>query len=170
MSICSDSQADLKALMAVRMSPWSNSAKKVLNDISTRHAVGLGSLDLLGYQEMKSLTRGGSALKFVEPEMALGVSRQDVRTIRHCLINQHWVQWQGLGNTQRQVRELISKPCLGAMARFLSFNRTQSRAVIGLLTGHNTMRRHFHLMGLSDIPLCRWCGADYETSAHILCE
>jgi hypothetical protein len=45
----------------------------------------------------------------------------------------------------------------------------QSRAVTGFLTGHNTMRRHLHLMELSDSPLCR-CGAEDETSAHILCE
>jgi hypothetical protein len=25
-------------------------------------------------------------------------------------------------------------------------------------------------MGLSDSPLCRRCGAEYETSAHIICE
>jgi hypothetical protein len=59
---------------------------------------------------------------------------------------------------------------LGAKARFLSFSRTQSKAVTGLLTGHNTLRRHLNLMGLSDSPLCRKCGADDETSAHILCE
>ena len=52
----------------------------------------------------------------------------------------------------------------------LSFNRTQSRAVTGLLTRHNTLRRHLHLMGLSDSPLCRRCGADDESSALILCE
>jgi hypothetical protein len=67
-------------------------------------------------------------------------------------------------------RELISGPCLGAKARFLSFNRTQSRAVTGLLTGHNTLRRHFHLLGLLDSPLCGRCGVKEETSAHILCE
>ena len=60
-------------------------------------------------------------------------------------------------------------PCLDAKVRFLSFNRTQSRAVTGLLTGHNTLRRHSYLMGLSDSPLCR-CGAEDETSAHNLCE
>jgi len=81
----------------------------------------IGSLDLLMYEEMKSLTRGSRALNLVEPELAVGVSRQDVRrTIRHCLINQHWVWWRGLGNTQRHAQELISEPCLGAMARFLS--------------------------------------------------
>jgi len=59
---------------------------------------------------------------------------------------------------------------LGANARFLSFYRTQSRAVSGLLTGHYTLRRHLYLMGLSDILLCRRRGAEDETSAHILCE
>jgi len=46
----------------------------------------------------------------------------------------------------------------------------QSRAVIGLLTGHNTLRRHLHLMGLLVSPLCRKCGVKEETSANILCE
>ena len=58
---------------------------------------------------------------------------------------------------------------MGAKARFLSFNRTQSRAVSDL-TGHNTLRRHLHLMGLSDSTLCRRCGAEDETSAPILPE
>jgi hypothetical protein len=31
----------------------------------------------------------------------------------------------------------------------LSFNMTQSRVVTGLLTGHNTLRRHLHLVGLT---------------------
>ena len=52
----------------------------------------------------------------------------------------------------------------------MSFNRTQSRAVIGLLTGHNTMRRHLHVMGLSNNSTCRKCGTEEETSAHILGE
>jgi len=66
--------------------------------------------------------------------------------------------------------KLSLSSCLGAEDRFLSCNRTQSRAVTGLLTGHNTLRRHLHLMGLSDSLSCRRCGAEDETSAHILCE
>jgi hypothetical protein len=45
------------------------------------------------------------------------------------LVNQHWARWRGLGDTHRQARELISGPSLGAKAKLLSFNRTQSRAV-----------------------------------------
>ena len=74
-----------------------------------------------------------------------------------------------LGDTQRQARELISGPSLGSGAKFMTFNRFQSRVVTGLLTGHNTLRRHLHLLGLHDSPLCRKCGVREETSAHILC-
>jgi hypothetical protein len=117
------------------------------------------------------LAREGSVLKFVGPEMILGVSSQDIgRRIGRWLVNQHWIWWRGIGDPQRQARELISGPCLGAKTRFLSFNRTQSRAITGLLTGRNTLRRHLHLMGLPDSPLCRKCGAQDETSAHILRE
>jgi hypothetical protein len=141
--------------------------------ISTQHAVGLywvprhagGRGNLIADE----LVRGSSALRCVGPELALGISRQDGR-IRCSLVNQHWVWWCGLGNTQRQARKLISGSCLGAKARLLSFDRTQSRAVTGLLTGHNTLRRHLYLMGLSDSPLCRRCAAQDETSAHILCK
>ena len=52
----------------------------------------------------------------------------------------------------------------------VTFNRTQSRAVTGLLMGHNTLRRHLHLLGLLDSPLCRKCRVGEETSAHILCQ
>jgi hypothetical protein len=128
---------------------------------------------MLGYKVMRSpmsSQRDGSALKFFGPEPAMGVSRQDIRrSFSLWMFNQHRIWWQGLGDTQRQARELNSGPCLGAKARFLSFNRIQSRTVTGLLTGHNAVRRHLHVKGLSDSPLCRRCGAEDETSAHILC-
>ena len=165
----------LNALKAVRtMSPLVQQCQKALNDISTEHAVGLcwvpGHAGVRGNEIANELARGGCALKFVGPELALGVSRQDIRRRIRLLVNQHRVWWRGLGSTQRQARELIPGPCLDAKARFLSFNRTQSRVVTGLLTGHNTLRRHLHLMGLSVSPLCRRCGAEDETSADILCE
>ena len=74
----------------------------------------------------------------------------------------------GLGDTQRQSRGLISEPFMDAKVRFLSCNRTQSRAVYGLLTGHNTLRRH-QLTGMTDSPLGRSAAED-ETSAHTLFE
>jgi len=40
----------------------------------------------------------------------------------------------------------------------------------GFLTGHNTLRRRLHLLGMMDSLLCRSCGAEEETSPHILCD
>jgi hypothetical protein len=77
--------------------------------------------------------------------------------------NQHLVLWCGPCSTQRQARELISGPNLATRARLLSFIRTQSRVVIGLLTGHDTLSWYLCVMGLSNNPTCRKCGAEEET-------
>ena len=72
-------------------------------------------------------------------------------------------------NTQRQAQELIPGPDRATGARLLSLNRTQTKVVIGLLMGHNTLRRHLCIMGIGNDPMCRKCGTE-ETSVHILCE
>jgi len=122
-----------------------------------------------GCEEMKSLT-SSSVQKFVGPEPFLGVSRQNIRRkIKRWIDNQHLVMWRGPCSTQRQAQEQISGPDLATKARLLSFNRPQSRIVIGLLTGHNTLRGHLYVMGLSNNPICRKCGTEEETSVHVLC-
>jgi ribonuclease HI len=140
-SICSDSQAALKALKVVRtMTLLVHQCQKALNEISAVHAVGLywvpGHAGVRGNEIADGLARCDSASRFVGPAPALGVSRQNLRNkINRWLANQHWERWRSLGSTQRQARELISGPCLGTKARLLSFNRMQSRVVTGLLTG-----------------------------------
>ena len=61
---------------------------------------------------------------------------------------------------------MISGPDLATGVGLLSLNRTKSRVVIGLLSGHKNLRRHLYKMGLSN----RKCGTEEETSVHILCE
>jgi hypothetical protein len=90
--------------------------------------------------------------------------------MKHWIENKHLALWRGPCSTQRQARELISSPDLAMGARLLSFNRTQTTVVISLLTGHNTLRRYLHIMGLCNDPMCRKCGTEEETSVHILCE
>jgi hypothetical protein len=108
----------------------------------------------------------------------LGVSRQNIRRkIKRWLEKQHLALWCGPCSTQRQAQELISGTNLATGARLLSFNRTQSRVVIGL-SAHNTLRRHLYMhiciylciMGLSNNPICRKCVTAEKISVHILCE
>jgi hypothetical protein len=75
MSILSDSQAALKALQAVRTSPLVQQCQKALNDISTRHVVGLcwerGHTVVRGNEIADELARGGSVLGFLGSELTL---------------------------------------------------------------------------------------------------
>jgi hypothetical protein len=124
-----------------------------------------------GHEIAHKLARDGSAQRLVGPEPVLGVSGQNIRRkMKRWMDKQHLALWRGPCSTQRQARELISGPEPATGARILSFNRTQSRVVIGLLTGHNNLRRHLHIMGLGNDPICRKCGTEEETSVHILCE
>jgi hypothetical protein len=65
---------------------------------------------------------------------------------------------------------VISGPHIAGKTTLVSFSRALFGVVTGLLTGYNTLRRHLHIMGLLDSPLCGKCGAGEETSAHVLCE
>jgi hypothetical protein len=140
-------------------------------NISTWCIVGLywvpGHAGVWGNETATKLSRDSSVQNFVGRELYLGLSRQNIkRKIKCCVDNKHLVMWCSLSSTQRQVRKLISGPSLTTKMRFMFFNRTQSRVIIGLLTRHNTLRRHLHLLRLTDIPLCRRCGTEEETSAH----
>jgi len=121
-----------------------------------------GHAGVRGNEIVDRLARDTSVQRFVGPEPFLGVSRQNIRRkIKFWMENQHLVLWRGPCNTQRQAQELISGPDLATRAQLLSFNRTRSRVVIGLLTGHNILRRHLYKMGLSNnstvgYVLLRW--------------
>jgi len=151
MSICSDSQVALKAFQTAKTtSPLVRKCQKALNDISTGHRVGLywvpGHAGVWANKTADMLARDGSVQKFAGPELSLVVSRQNIRRKIKCLMdNQHLARWRGLSSTQRQARELILGPSPAANTRLLSFKRTQSRVVISILTGHNTLRRHLHV-------------------------
>jgi hypothetical protein len=81
-----------------------------------------------------------------------------LRKIKFWVDNQHMATWYGLSSNQGQIRKLISGPTPTTKSRLLSFSRTHSRVVIGLLTGHNTLGRHLYLVGLIKSLLCRRCG------------
>jgi hypothetical protein len=123
---------------------------------------------------MKSPTRSQGTVLFnglLDLSLSWGASRQNIkRKMRSWMEKQHLVYRCGPCSTQRQARELISGPDLATRALSLSFNRTQSRVVIGLRTAHNTLRRHLYVMGLSNNPICRKYGTEEETSVHVLCE
>jgi ribonuclease HI len=113
-SICSDSQAALEVLQAVKTSPLVRQYQKALDDISTYHSVGLfwvpGHSAICGNETANELAEG-SAHHFVGPEPAVGVSRQCIRRkIQRWMNRQYLVRWRGLVGTIRHAQELMSGP------------------------------------------------------------
>jgi hypothetical protein len=120
--------------------------------------------------ELPMTSQQRAAHQFVRPEPTLGTSKQNIRQqIKRWMANPHMVMWRDF-ITHRRVRKLVSNPTLNAKTRLLSFNGSQFRAVTGLLTGHNTLRRHLYIMGPIDNPSHRRCAAKEETEANVLCE
>ena len=154
-SIRSDSQAALKCLQAAKTtSPLVQQCQKALN-ISTQHSVRLfqvtGHSQVHGNETADELPSRGTVHQFAGSEPGLDVSRQNIRKNIKCWMdNQHMAMWQGLSSTHRQAWNLISGPSPTVKTRPLSFNRMQSTVVTGLLTGHNTLRRHLYIMWLTD--------------------
>jgi hypothetical protein len=107
--ICSGSQAALKVLQATKTSPLVRQCQQALNDISTRHAVGLywvpGRAGVRGNEIADELIRSGSVQWFVGPEPFFGVSRQNIRRkMKHWMDKQHLALWRGPCSTQRQAK------------------------------------------------------------------
>jgi ribonuclease HI len=135
-SVCSDSQAALKALQAAKTSHFVRQCQQALNGVSTRHALGLywvsGHAGLIGNEIAGRLASSSCIQQFVGLEPFLGVSRQYIRRN----MEQHMSVWRGPCSTQRQALELISDPDLAKRDRLLSCNWTCSIIVVGLFTRH----------------------------------
>jgi hypothetical protein len=88
-----------------------------------------GSLDILGYEEMKSPTSSQETVLFsglLDMSHSWGVTRQNIRRkIKRWMENHHLVLWRGLCSTQKQAWELISGPNLATKPDYWP------------LTGHN---------------------------------
>jgi ribonuclease HI len=69
----------------------------------------------------------------------------------------------------RQTRLFWPAPDPARTRLLLRFNREAFGFIVQILTGHNRFRRHMHLLGEADDPMCHWCSADKETSEHLVC-
>ena len=149
-SICSDSRAALKALQAAQNIPIGMAVPMGIEwHFHPPFSRTSGSPDILDYVEMilpVSLQRWVPFICLSDQSCPQG-SRGQIHRTRQSVgfVNHHSTLWQCLTSTQRRTLELI-----------LSFNRMQPR-VIGLLTGHKTMRKCLYILGLMASPWCRSC-------------
>jgi len=86
-----------------------------------------------------------------------------------------------LNNNKLINPKLICAFCWFVLSSIMKMHGPKNKTGYCPLRGHNPgffrspywtqhPRRHLYIMGLIDGPLCRRCGAEEETLAHVLCE
>ena len=173
--ICSDSQAVLSALEMTRVnSTLMLDCKKALDELCGTNRVTLiwvpSHCGIVGNENADALARNGSSTVFFGPEPAIGLSSSAVKaSIRRWTSVQFldvWEKQRGL----RQAKTFLSGPTDRAkINKLLALDRSQLRTITGVFTGHWLVNYHLHNIGLNNDPTCRFCGAEVETTAHVIC-
>jgi hypothetical protein len=60
-------------------------------------------------------------------------------------------------------------PVPGRANELLTVSIFRLKAIVGLLTGHTTLRDHFYKLGHTEQQECQLCQYDKEDSVHIVC-
>ena len=172
--ILSDSQSALFALDSVQFNSklvWN--CFQLLSGLAERYKVHLfwvpGHEGIEGNEMADSLAKKGASVPFIGPEPVCGISYAGARqAIREWMERRHLNAWRTTPG-QRQAKEFIVKPSQRRTKELLKLSKKQLRTAVGLFTGHCPLKRHLHLMGLENDPMCRFCNQNVETASHILC-
>jgi hypothetical protein len=81
-----------------------------------------------------------------------------------------WIKsWKDLPG-HRHDKLFISRLCKRRAEDLLKLSRHQLKMAVAILTGHDPVRKHLHIMGLFDgDPTCRFCKMETERVQHIIC-
>ena len=127
-------------------------------------------MGVAGNEEADRLAREGANSLPIAPEPIMGVPLARIKKeIEVWARGEYRRTWRRL-RTQRHSRLFMDGPNRGRAVEALSMTRTGLKEMTALITGHGTLRKHLHTMGLVNSPLCRKCGLADETPFHLICQ
>jgi ribonuclease HI len=172
--ICSDSESAIKALSSCKVSAKSVlRCRENLETLAESNLVTLvwvpGHSSIEGNEKADELARKGSEKGALGPEPTIGLHAGSVKALlKRKTEEEHQKAWEGL-QTCRQAKEFLVGCKLSTTKYLLGLDKKSIRTMVGVLTGHNSLRYHLNKMGLSNDPNCRRCGDVPETAKHFLC-
>ncbi|KAJ8711943.1 hypothetical protein PYW08_008897 [Mythimna loreyi] len=127
-----------------------------------------GHSDSLGNDAADELARRGSGAAVFGPEPIVPVPFGQLRgwLSEYTQIQaEHW--WSSTPGC-RQTKEVMPHLNKALSKKLIRLDRGSLRLVAGTITGHCTLNKHLHTIGITDSPLCRACLGQEETIAHVL--
>ena len=104
------------------------------------------------------------------PEPFLPVSQAVLKSFLNTALLDYWTAtWQARPDC-RQTKIWFPKVDLLKSAKVVSRNRDEISGLVQILTGHNFMNRHNHVIDQDEPAECRLCLEDEESSWHVVAE
>ena len=168
--IFSDSQAAIQAISnPLCKSQTVKDCITRLNTIGQKNNLTVlwipGHSNLHGNEEADRLANMGSATTDVQLMTTLPIG-----TFIHKQWTESWIQnkWDSYWNNLKGLKTskaLISKE---STKNLIYLKRSSLRLIIGYLSGHSLNRNYLFKIGAAETPICRICGHEAETTAHLL--
>ena len=172
--IFSDSKSGLQSLMKSRISSkLTEACVKALNELGKSNIVKLiwvpGHTGIQGNEEADRLAKEGTKMEVIGPEPIIFPPKdKQVSVFRKRTTQDHEARWRKLQDKCKHAKRALSKPTRSSEAKtVVGMPRKDLRRLIGVLTGHCTLKEHLFKLGLKETPFCEACHNKKETPYHV---
>ena len=168
-----DSQAAIKAISNNKIkTKLVKECVDLLNEVSQTNHIKLkwikAHVGHVGNEHADKCAKEG-ALEQTDP-IDIPTPKSHIKSLIHGSMIKKWNEEWNKRKDCRQTKHWFPKVNKTRSKDIIKLNRHNLSHAVQVITGHNRLNRHKHLIGDTDEEMCRLCEEDEESSLHIIAE